>query len=223
MKKAVVIVAGGSGTRMRSDIPKQFLLLRGKPILMHTIERFYYFCNDIKIVVVLPNDEIERWKHLCSEYHFTIQHDVTQGGETRYHSVKNGLLLVDNNCIVGIHDGVRPLVSTSVIERCYNEAATGRAVIPVIPAVDSLRMVTATGNAAIDRSAIRLVQTPQVFPSNMLMNAYKQEYTPTFTDDASVVESYGLAITLVDGNIENIKITNPIDLTIADRVYDNVI
>jgi 2-C-methyl-D-erythritol 4-phosphate cytidylyltransferase len=223
MKKAVVIVAGGSGTRMRSDIPKQFLLLRGKPILMYTIERFYNFCNDIKIVVVLPKDEIERWKHLCSEYHFTIQHNVTQGGETRYHSVKNGLALVDNDCIVGIHDGVRPLVSTSVIERCYNEAATGKAVIPVIPAVDSLRMVTATGNTAIDRSTIRLVQTPQVFPSNMLMDAYKQEYAPTFTDDASVVESFGLAITLVDGNIENIKITNPIDLTIADRVFDSVI
>lgn len=223
MKKAVVIVAGGSGTRMRSDIPKQFLLLRGKPILMHTIERFYNFCNDIKIVVVLPKDEIERWKHLCSEYHFTIQHKVAQGGETRYHSVKNGLALVDNDCIVGIHDGVRPLVSTSVIERCYNEADTGKAVIPVIPAVDSLRMVTATGNTAIDRSPIRLVQTPQVFPSNMLMAAYKQEYTPTFTDDASVVESFGLAITLVDGNIENIKITNPIDLTIADRVFDSVI
>jgi 2-C-methyl-D-erythritol 4-phosphate cytidylyltransferase len=223
MKKAVVIVAGGSGTRMRSDIPKQFLLLRGKPILMHTIERFYNFCNDIKIVVVLPNDEIERWKHLCSEHHFTIQHDVTQGGETRYHSVKNGLALVDNNCIVGIHDGVRPLVSTVVIEKCYNEAASGKAIIPVVPAVDSLRMVTATGNTAIDRSTIRLVQTPQVFPSNMLMGAYKQEYTPTFTDDASVVESCGLAITLVDGNIENIKITNPIDLTIADRVFDNII
>lgn len=223
MKKAVVIVAGGSGTRMRSDIPKQFLLLRGKPILMHTIERFYNYCNDIRIVVVLPKDEIERWKLLCSEYHFTIQHNVTQGGETRYHSVKNGLALVDNDSIVGIHDGVRPLVSTFVIERCYNEAATGKAVIPVIPAVDSLRMVTATGNAAIDRSAIRLVQTPQVFPSNMLMDAYKQEYTPTFTDDASVVESCGLAITLVDGNIENIKITNPIDLTIADRVFDSVI
>lgn len=223
MKKAVVIVAGGSGTRMRSDIPKQFLLLRGKPILMHTIERFYNFCNDIKIVVVLPKDEIERWKHLCSEYFFTIQHDVTQGGETRYHSVKNGLALVDNDCIVGIHDGVRPLVSTLVIEKCYNEAASGKAVIPVIPAVDSLRMVTATGNTAIDRSTIRLVQTPQVFPSNMLMDAYKQEYAPTFTDDASVVESFGLAITLVDGNIENIKITNPIDLTIADRVFDNVI
>jgi 2-C-methyl-D-erythritol 4-phosphate cytidylyltransferase len=223
MKKAVVIVAGGSGTRMRSDIPKQFLLLRGKPILMHTIERFYNFCNDIKIVVVLPNDEIERWQHLCSEYHFTIQHDVIQGGETRYHSVKNGLALVDNDCIVGIHDGVRPLVSTLVIEKCYNEAASGKAIIPVIPAVDSLRMVTATGNTAIDRSTIRLVQTPQVFPSNMLMDAYKQGYTPTFTDDASVVESFGLAITLVDGNIENIKITNPIDLTIADRVFDNVI
>lgn len=223
MKKAVVIVAGGSGTRMRSNIPKQFLLLRGKPILMHTIERFYNYCNDIRIVVVLPKDEIERWKHLCSEYHFTIQHDVNQGGETRYHSVKNGLALVDSDCIVGIHDGVRPLVSTLVIEKCYNEAASGKAVIPVIPAVDSLRMVTTTGNTAIDRSSIRLVQTPQVFPSKMLADAYKQEYTPAFTDDASVVEACGKSITLVDGNIENIKITNPIDLTIADRVFDSVI
>jgi 2-C-methyl-D-erythritol 4-phosphate cytidylyltransferase len=223
MKKAVVIVAGGSGTRMRSDIPKQFLLLRGRPILMHTIERFYNFCNDIKIVVVLPKDEIERWEHLCSEYHFAIQHTVAQGGETRYHSVKNGLALIDSSCIVGIHDGVRPLVSTQVIDRCYREAAAGKAVIPVTPAVDSLRMVTPTGNTAIDRSAIRLVQTPQVFPSNMLEDAYRQEYTPTFTDDASVVEAYGKSITLVDGNIENIKITNPIDLTIADRVFDSII
>lgn len=223
MKKAVVIVAGGSGTRMRSDIPKQFLLLRGRPILMHTIERFYSYCNDIKIVVVLPKDELERWKHLCSEYQFTIQHSLTQGGETRYHSVRNGLALVDSDTIVGIHDGVRPLVSTLVIEKCYDEAATGKAVIPVIPAIDSLRMVSATGNAVVDRSAIRLVQTPQVFPHKMLVEAYYKGYSPTFTDDASVVEAYGQSITLVDGNIENIKITNPIDLIIADRVYDSVI
>lgn len=223
MKKAVVIVAGGSGTRMRSDIPKQFLLLRGRPILMHTIERFYRYCNDIKIVVVLPKDELERWTRLCCECQFTVQHSLTQGGETRYHSVKNGLKLVDDDSIVGIHDGVRPLVSTTVIEECYDEAATGKAVIPVIPAVDSLRMVTATGNSAMDRSAIRLVQTPQVFPKMMLAAAYEQGYSPTFTDDASVVEACGQAITLVDGNIENIKITNPIDLIIADRVYDSVI
>lgn len=223
MKKAVVIVAGGSGTRMRSDIPKQFLLLKGKPILTHTIERFYNYCNDIQIVVVLPSSQIERWRQLCNEYNFTISHTITQGGDTRYQSVKNGLALVADDAIVGIHDGVRPLVSTAVIEKCYTEAVTGKAVIPAIAAVDSLRMVTENGNMAIDRSAIRLVQTPQVFLKSMIADAYNQPYSPLFTDDASVVEACGQPITLVDGNVENIKITNPIDLTIADRVFDSVI
>lgn len=223
MKKAVVIVAGGSGSRMRSDIPKQFLLLRGRPILMHTIERFYSYCRNIKIIVVLPQNEIERWNHLCLDYHFTIQHEVAQGGDTRYHSVKKGLALAENGTIVGIHDGVRPLVSTAVIKKCYEEASANKAIIPAIPAVDSLRMVTAEGNSAIDRSSIRLVQTPQVFPSEMLTNAYKQQYTSTFTDDASVVEAYGIPITIVEGNVENIKITNPIDLAIADSIFDSVI
>lgn len=223
MKKAVVIVAGGSGTRMRSDIPKQFLLLKGKPILTHTIERFYNYCNDIQIVVVLPSSQIERWRQLCNEYNFTISHTITQGGDTRYQSVKNGLALVADDAIVGIHDGVRPLVSTAVIEKCYTEAVTGKAVIPAIAAVDSLRMVTENGNMAIDRSAIRLVQTPQVFLKSIIADAYNQPYSPLFTDDASVVEACGQPITLVDGNVENIKITNPIDLTIADRVFDSVI
>lgn len=223
MKKAVVIVAGGSGTRMGSEIPKQFLLLKGKPILVHTIERFYSYCNDIQIVVVLPTGQIERWRQLCNEYNFTISHTITQGGDTRYQSVKNGLALVADDAIVGIHDGVRPLVSTAVIEKCYAEAATGKAVIPAIAAIDSLRMVTANGSMAIDRSAIRLVQTPQVFLKSMIADAYNQPYSPLFTDDASVVEACGQPITLVDGNVENIKITNPIDLTIADRVFDSVI
>ncbi len=223
MKKAVVIVAGGSGTRMGSEIPKQFLLLKGKPILVHTIERFYSYCNDIQIVVVLPTGQIERWRQLCNEYNFTISHTITQGGDTRYQSVKNGLALVADDTIVGIHDGVRPLVSTAVIQRCYAEAERGKAVIPAIAAIDSLRMVTANGSMAIDRSAIRLVQTPQVFLKSMIADAYNQPYSPLFTDDASVVEACGQPITLVDGNVENIKITNPIDLTIADRVFDSVI
>jgi len=223
MKKAVVIVAGGSGSRMGSEIPKQFLLLKGKPILVHTIERFYSYCNDIQIVVVLPTGQIERWRQLCNEYNFTISHTITQGGDTRYQSVKNGLALVADDTIVGIHDGVRPLVSTAVIQRCYAEAERGKAVIPAIAAIDSLRMVTANGSMAIDRSAIRLVQTPQVFLKSMIADAYNQPYSPLFTDDASVVEACGQPITLVDGNVENIKITNPIDLTIADRVFDSVI
>lgn len=223
MKRAIVIVAGGSGSRMKSEIPKQFLLLKGFPILMHTITRFHRFDPEIHIVLVLPSAEVERWNELCSAYRFKLHHMVVAGGETRFHSVKNGLSVVDDNCVVGIHDGVRPLVSTDVITRCYNAASKGSAVIPVVPAVDSLRMVTAEGNLPLNRSTIRLVQTPQVFPSAMIKKAYKQEYTPFFTDDASVVEASGVDITLEDGNVENIKITNPLDLIIAERVFDSII
>lgn len=223
MKRAVVIVAGGSGTRMNSEIPKQFLLLKGMPILMHTITRFHRFDSNMQLIIVLPKSEADRWERLCDEFHFSIAHQVVEGGSTRFHSVKNGLALVDDNTIVGIHDGVRPLIASSVIERCFTEAANGLSVVPTIPSVDSLRMVTNNGNIALDRSLIRLVQTPQVFPSSLLKSAYEQEYTPTFTDDASVVEAMGYPITLAEGNVENIKITNPLDLAIAERVFESVI
>lgn len=223
MKRAAVIVAGGSGTRMGSSIPKQFLILKGMPILMHTISRFYRFDNTIQLVLVLPSAEVEHWKSCCNEFHFDIKHQIVEGGATRFHSVKNGLELIDPASIVAIHDGVRPLVSINVIERCFMEAGNGSAVVPAIPSVDSLRMITNEGNKAIDRSAIRLVQTPQVFPARLLKEAYNQDYSPLFTDDASVAEAMGCAITLVEGNIENIKITNPLDLEIAERVFDSVI
>lgn len=223
MKKAVVIVAGGSGTRMQSSVPKQFMLLNGKPILMHTIERFYNYNKQIVIVVVLPKNEIDKWSQLCQEFSFSILHRVAAGGETRFHSVKNGLSLIEEDCTVAVHDGVRPLVLAAVIDRCFVEASKGKAVIPVIPAIDSLRMVTSEGNKALDRSSIKLVQTPQVFPIQMLKKAYEQGYQPFFTDDASVVEFDGQTITLVDGNVENIKITTPIDLITAEKVFDKVI
>jgi len=222
MIKAVIIVAGGSGTRMQSSIPKQFLLLRNRPILMHTIDRFVGYDANVQVILVLPEVEIGRWEQLCSEYGFTTSHSVAIGGETRFHSVKNGLALVAKGSLIAIHDGVRPLVSADVIARCFDSAAHGKATVPVVTAVDSLREVTTSGNKALNRSSIRLVQTPQVFPYDMLMDSYQQEFTPLFTDDASVVEAKGYDISLVEGNVENIKITNPIDLLVADRVYDAI-
>jgi len=219
MKHYVVIVAGGSGKRMGSDIPKQFLELAGKPVLMHTIERFKAFNESIEIITVLPENQLGFWKELQEKYSFTVSHTPVKGGKSRFLSVRNGLEFVQIPGIVAIHDGVRPLISNDTIKRCFETAEQLGNAIPVTEPSDTLRMVTETGNHMINRQNIRQIQTPQVFNAELIKNAYLQDYLPEFTDDATVLEKTGVKINLVEGNTENIKITNPEDLVIAESLY----
>ncbi|PZX19281.1 2-C-methyl-D-erythritol 4-phosphate cytidylyltransferase [Breznakibacter xylanolyticus] len=216
MQQVVIIVAGGSGSRMGSQIPKQFLNVGGRPILMATIETFYQYNSEMLQIVVLPASQMELWKGLCDSYKFTIPHQVTAGGETRFHSVKNGLAMVKGDAVVGIHDGVRPLVSHETLDRCYSGALENGNAIPALPLTESIRRVNGQTNSAEDRNAFVSVQTPQVFRSEQLTTAYDVPFSALFTDDASVVEHAGFAINLVVGNHENIKITTPLDLKIAE-------
>ncbi len=215
MKAYAIIVAGGKGLRMGGEVPKQFLPINGKPILMHTIEAFRKALDGIEIILVLPADQHEYWQKLCQDYNFCSPELIAKGGETRFHSVKNGLALLpdDEDAVVGIHDGVRPFVSKETIQRCYAAAAGGRAVVPVVPVVETIRQILPDGKSITrPRDEYRLVQTPQTFPLVMLKKAYEQSYSETFTDDASVVEAMGEEILMVEGNRENIKITTPSDL-----------
>lgn len=221
MKQYVLIVAGGKGLRMGGDIPKQFLPVKGKPVLMRTIEAFYAYNPEMEIILVLPVAQQEYWRSLCREYAFCLPHRIADGGETRFHSVKSGLACIgdDEGAIVGVHDGVRPFVSREVIAACYEAAVEKHAVIPVIDVVDTVRCVTsAEVSETVPRDKYKLVQTPQVFTLELLKEAYRQEYTSRFTDDASVVEDLGKAVFLVKGNRENIKITTPFDLKIAEAL-----
>lgn len=211
----VLIVAGGKGLRMGTDIPKQFLPVGGKPVLMRTLEVFYAYNRDMQIILVLPHDQQTYWARLCEEYHFAVPHKIADGGETRFHSVRNGLSLVEAPGRVGVHDGVRPFVSPEVIARCYELAAKKKAVIPVVKVVETVRRLTGESSMTVDRDQYRLVQTPQVFDVEVLKRAYAQPYVPAFTDDASVVEALGVPVTLTEGNRENIKITTPFDLKLA--------
>ena len=219
MTHTVLIVAGGKGLRMGSDLPKQFLPIGGKPVLMHTIEAFHHFDRTMKIILVLPQEQQTYWQELCAKHSFVIEHTVVDGGETRFHSVKNGLACV-NSGLVGVHDGVRPFVSPDVIKRCYELAAIKKAVIPVIDVVETVRHITETGSETVSRNDYKLVQTPQVFDAELLKQAYAQEYTPFFTDDASVVEAMGVSVCLAEGNRENIKITTPFDLKISSALVN---
>ncbi len=221
MKRYVVIVAGGSGSRMRSEVPKQFIVIGTKPLLMHTIDAFKKFDSAIQIILVLPESQKEYWSNLCEKYSFSTIHDVVNGGETRFHSVSNGLVLVKEPGIVGIHDGVRPFVSQKTLFNCYKTAEDSGNAVPAVDAFESVRQTDATSNRAIDRTTIKLVQTPQVFRSEQLLKAYKTEFTSGFTDDASVAEAAGYHINLVEGNRENIKITTPFDLKIAEALLKN--
>ena len=214
MTHTVLIVAGGKGLRMESDLPKQFLPIGGKPVLMYTIEAFHRFDRTMKIILVLPKEQQTYWQELCAKHSFVIEHTVVDGGETRFHSVKNGLVCVDSG-LVGVHDGVRPFVSPEVIKRCYELKKKKKAVVPVIDMVETVRHITATGSETVNRNDYKLVQTPQVFDAELLKQAYAQEYTPFFTDDASVVEAMGVSVCLAEGNRENIKITTPFDLKIS--------
>lgn len=221
MKKYALIVAGGKGLRMGSELPKQFLPIGGKPVLMRTLEAFHACNREIQLIVVLPHSQQEFWRTLCRKHRFTLPHVVVDGGETRFHSVKNGLALVEAPALVGVHDGVRPFVSREVIDRCYELAAEKRAVIPVIGVVETVRRMEGEKSVTVSRDDYRLVQTPQVFDAELLKAAYDQPYTPHFTDDASVVEAWGASVTLTPGNQENIKITTPFDLKIAAALIDS--
>lgn len=218
MKLSVIIVAGGKGLRMGGDLPKQFLPIGGKPVLMHTLEVFRRYDPMLQIVLVLPCEQQEYWNQLCEEHRFDVKHLLADGGTTRFHSVKNGLALVEAPGLVGVHDGVRPFVSVEVIRRCYDLAEVHRAVIPVTDVVETLRHVSDDGSRTVGRNEYKLVQTPQVFDTDLLKQAYSQEFTPFFTDDASVVEAMGVPVYLTEGNRENIKITTPFDLKIGSAL-----
>lgn len=221
----VIIVAGGKGLRMGSDIPKQFLPIGGKPVLMRTLERFRAYSEDLQIILVLPEAQQDYWQGLCKEYDFQVKYQLANGGQTRFHSVQNGLALIPDDAegVVGVHDGVRPFPSIDVIRNCYETAREKKAVIPVIPVVETVRhLESAQGDrnlvqsVTVPRGEYRLVQTPQTFDIQLLKAANRQPYNDGFTDDASVVESYGHEIMLVEGNRENIKITTPYDMKIAE-------
>lgn len=211
----VIIVAGGKGLRMGGEIPKQFLPIGGIPVLMRTMMRFREYSDDLNIILVLPKAQQDYWRELCEKHNFTIEYQLADGGETRFHSVQNGLALVPDDAqgVVGVHDGVRPFVTVEVIRACYETARSQKAAIPVTPVVETLRQM---GKGNVYRADYRLVQTPQTFDIQLLKAANRQPYTETFTDDASVVEAYGHPVAMVDGNRENIKITTPFDLKIAE-------
>ena len=215
MQKVALIVAGGKGERMNTDIPKQFLLLNGTPILIHTLKQFSHF---EEIVLVLPYSQFEYWRELCSTYNFTQKHVLVAGGTSRFYSVKNGLEKIDENSVIAIHDGVRPLISTKLIDSLITKTKSGVGIIPIIPVKDSIRKVEGENSVHLDRSNLYKVQTPQCFLSKDIKEAYTQEFSDTFTDDASVFEAKGRGrITTLLGEEKNLKITTKEDLTIANE------
>lgn len=218
MKKFALIVAGGSGQRMKSATPKQFMEINGKPLLMHTFSAFLKAGSDFEFILVLPENEIESWHLLCTKHTFNIKHSVVPGGKTRFHSVKNGLKTINEDGIVFIHDGVRPLVSKQTIKNCYQTAVEKGNALPVITPSESVREVLNGKNRAVDRKHYYLVQTPQTFRVSLIKKAYEQKYSDFFTDDASVLEQTGASIQLVEGNRENIKITWPADVDMASAL-----
>ncbi|MBO5960408.1 MAG: 2-C-methyl-D-erythritol 4-phosphate cytidylyltransferase [Paludibacteraceae bacterium] len=221
MKRATIIVAGGSGQRMGSALPKQFMAVGGKPVLLRTIETFYTFDPQMILVVVLPATQIDVWNELLIHHQSSIPHVVAEGGATRFESVKNGInALPEDVELIGVHDGVRPFVSMDTLARCYSNAKP--AIVPVIPMYDSLRQLTEMGNNSVDRSSYVAVQTPQVFSASLLRQAYSQPYNVLYTDDASVVEALGECIELTEGNRENIKLTTPFDLIIAEGIISGM-
>ena len=241
----IIILAGGKGLRMGSDIPKQFLPIGGMPVLMHTLKRFREYSKELKIILVLPKQQQVYWQTLCEEYHFQEDYLIANGGETRFHSIKNGLQLIPDDAqgLVGVHDGVRPFPSVEVIRNCYETARREGSAIPVIPVVETIRHLEVKGlrskvkgqrseikgqcsmfnvqcSKTVPRDEYRLVQTPQVFDIQLHKKAYAQDYRDSFTDDASVVESMGHAVALVEGNRENIKITTPFDCIVAEGIIN---
>jgi 2-C-methyl-D-erythritol 4-phosphate cytidylyltransferase len=220
MKQFVIITAGGTGQRMGSDIPKQFLAIQGEIILMKSILAFYTYDNQISIVLTLPDQHISYWNELCKKKNFSINHSIVKGGNTRFHSIQNALKEIPDDGIVAIHDGVRPLVSRDTIAKTFELAALHGNAIPYTDIADSLRFVDSEKNYPVDRTKLKSIQTPQTFICKIIKEAYKQKWDEFFTDDASVVEKTGITINLVPGNPENIKITTSKDLKVAEALAD---
>jgi 2-C-methyl-D-erythritol 4-phosphate cytidylyltransferase len=216
MQRSTIIVAGGSGKRMGTAVPKQFLLLKGKPLLCWTIDAFHAYDKEMPIIVVLPEAQIPIWKSLCIGHGFLTPHEVVAGGAERHHSVKNGLATVQHDGLVAVHDGVRPLVSKELIARCFDAAEQHGAAIPVTPITSSVRERDGATNRAVDRTRLVAVQTPQCFRMDLLRKAFEQPYDPSFTDEATMVERIGATITLVEGDERNIKVTTPMDMKVAE-------
>jgi len=221
MKKFAIIVAGGSGSRMNNAVPKQFLLLKGKPVLYYTIDAFLKAYDDCKIILVLPEDHVAAGQEIIDAFFDYDRIQITIGGRTRFHSVQNGLKLVDEDSIVFVHDAVRCMISQDLIHRCYEAVLQYGSAVPVIASKDSVRILTDDGNEALERDYVKLVQTPQTFYSKILLPAFNIDYKDKFTDEATVVEAFGLKIYLVEGEENNFKITVPLDLELAERLMDN--
>lgn len=218
MKKIAVIVAGGSGTRMKNVVPKQFIPLKGKPVLYYTLSAFLDAYEDLEIILVLPEEHIATGQEIIDAYFDYSRIQITTGGRTRFHSVQNGLKLIGEECIILVHDAVRCLITTDLIQRCYTEALNFGSAIPVINSTDSLRIIAENTNEALDRNKIKLVQTPQTFHSKIILPAFNIDYKDKFTDEATVVEAFGLKVHLIEGEENNFKITRPADLLLAESI-----
>ena len=220
MKKIAVVVAGGSGQRMGSPVPKQFLTLQGRPLLWYTLHTFLQAYNDMEIILVLPTEHISTGEALLTTLNSAGRITIVPGGATRFHSVQNGLAQVNEEAIVFIHDGVRCLVSTQLIHRCYKQALVKGSAIPAVAATDSIRITQGAEHTVADRSTIQLVQTPQTFLSSIILPAFQQPYTELFTDEATVAEANGTKVFLIEGEYDNIKVTRPVDLLIAAKIIE---
>jgi 2-C-methyl-D-erythritol 4-phosphate cytidylyltransferase len=220
MEKYAVIVAGGSGLRMGTAVPKQFLLLREKPVLWYTITAFLDSFEDMQVILVLPEQHIETGRAILRSTRDPDRVWMTTGGETRFHSVKNGLEHIHKHAIVFVHDGVRCLLTPHLVRRCYEAAVENGNAVPAIAAVDTIRIDTFNGNELVDRNRVRIIQTPQTFYSEILKAAFEQDYNESFTDEANVVEKLGMKINLIEGEATNIKITRPVDLLIAEKILE---
>ena len=220
MKKYAVIVAAGTGSRMSSSIPKQFLLLKNKPVLFYAVNAFIKAYDDLQVILVLPEEHIAKGQEMIDGYFDNERIRIAPGGRTRFHSVQNGLSLIEDESIIFVHDGVRCMVTTDLIRRSGEAAEEFGTAIPVVPLKDSARIIIENGNKSIDRNVIKLVQTPQTFHSKILLSAYKIDYKEKFTDEASVVEAYGLKVNLIEGEVNNIKITAPSDLILAEKLIE---
>ena len=220
MNKIALIVAGGQGRRMNNDIPKQFLLLKNKPVLYYTVKAFLDAYTNIEIILVLPPEHIAKGQEIIDGYFDPSRFRLCPGGSTRFHSVQNGLALINEECIVFVHDGVRCLLTTNLVRKCYEAAVENGTAIPVVECTDSVRMITDSGNKILNRSTLRLVQTPQTFHSKILLPAFKIDYKENFTDEASVVEAFGIKVNLIEGEVNNIKITKPADLLLAESLLE---
>ena len=216
MNKYAVIVAGGNGSRMKSTVPKQFLLLNNKPVLYYTLDTFLKAYHDLKVILVLPEEYVATGQEIIDAWFDYKRIRITVGGRTRFHSVQNGLQLIEEESIVFVHDAVRCLLTPALIHRCYEAALEFGATVPVIDCKDSVRMISSAGNEALERRNIKLVQTPQAFLSTILLPAFNIDYKDKFTDEASVVETFGMKVQLVEGEENNIKITTPIDMLLAE-------